>query len=525
VGLAHAYAPASARLVLFMTPYLFLRLSRLVTGERRYCCWADGGRTLPSGLSMDQERRALAPRWPAPAPSNSSTRRTFGPWHSLTRLKVVGVHRRALLEAARKEGLPTMKRLLPAATMTLVAVVIAGLFIAHVSTARAGGGGAHAPIVIQSNADFTNCACVTGGKGTTSSPWIIGPWTINNVNDVAVSIDGTNVTQSFELLNLTIAGNSTSTDTGIVLNHINPGGSQSIVAKVYGVQTSIQTNNVGILVENSSYVTLDGAGENPKGPGIAETGAGTINKNVSGAVDVESSSHITVEGWQMSTNGPSINPNWVTLDPSVSYWAVGGVRFFGVTDSTIDHNAANNDTDVSYSVFDSGYNTLSNNTADYPYTMNFLITDGSSYNTVTGNDASTADFIGLLLADPLPGTSTYPATHDNTITGNTIHTDGPIGRELSPVDITPAFLGGIVVLNGTYNNHITNNTTFGSFGSDLGWAQAVPNSSSAIGVTTYPPTLHCNVTASEGGGGVSNLNGNTWTGNTYQTIDSCLPAQ
>jgi hypothetical protein len=405
--------------------------------------------------------------------------------------------------------------------VVLVAMLSLGAGVTHASSG-------HAPIAIQSNSDFSSCGCVAGGSGTTSDPYIIGPLTINNVNGVAVSIDGTNLTKSFELLNLTIAGNSASTDTGIVLNHINLSGSQSIVALVYGVHTSIQTNNVGILVENSSYVTLDGAGENPKGPGIAETGAGTINKNMSGAIDVENSSHITIKGWQTSTNGPSINPNWVTLDPAVSNWAVGGVRFFGVTSSTLDHNAANNDTDVSYSLFNSSHNTVTNNTADYPFTMNYLITDGSSYNTLSGNEGSTGDFIGLLLADPLPGTATlatYGASHNNTIANNTIHTDGPIGNELQPVDITPAFLGGIVVLNGTYSNSITNNQTWGSFGSDLGWAQAVPDSSSAIGVKTYPPTLHCNVTASEGGGGVSNLNGNVWTGNTYQLIDPCLPAQ
>src|SRR5260370_15211141 len=164
---------------------------------------------------------------------------------------------------------------------------------------------------------------------------------------------------------------------------------------------------------------------------------------MSGAIDVETSSHITIKGWQTSTNGPSVNPDWVTLDPSISKWAVGGVRFFGVTSSTLDHNAANNDTDVSYSLFNSSHNTLSNNTADYPYTMNFIITDGSSYNTLNNNDASTADFIALLLADPLPGTatlSTYGASHDNKITGNTTHTDGPIGNELQPADITPASL-------------------------------------------------------------------------------------
>jgi parallel beta-helix repeat protein len=389
-------------------------------------------------------------------------------------------------------------------------------------------GGGHAPIVIQSDSDFALCGCVVSGSGTTSSPYVIGPLTINNANGVAVYIDGTNLTKSFELLNLTISGNATSTTTGIVLNHINPSRTPTIDAEVLGKQTSIQTNNVGIVVENSSYVTMDGAGENPNGPGVSEKGAGTINKNLSGGIDVETSNHITIKGWQLSTNGPSINPNWVTLDPSVSDWAVGGIRFFGVSDSTIDHNAANNDTDVSYSVFNSNHNTLSNNTADYPFTMNYLVTDGSSYNTLSGNEGSTGDFIGLMVADPLAGSATlatYGPSHDNLIDDNTIHTDGPIGNELSPVDITPAFLGGIVILNGTYNNTISNNQTWGSFGSDLAWAQAVPDNSSAIGVKTYPPTLHCNVTVSEGGGGAANLNGNVWTGNTYQTIDPCLPAQ
>ncbi len=418
-----------------------------------------------------------------------------------------------------------MKRLAPVGILALVAVLAGGALFWHVSVSHASG---QSPISIMSDSDFTNCGCVASGSGTTSNPYIIGPLSINNANGTAVYIDGTNLTKSFELYNLTIAGNSASTDTGIVLNHINPSGSATISASVYGVQTSIQTNNVGILVENSNYVTLDGAGENPKGRGIANTGAGTINKNMSGAIDVENSSHITVKGWQMSTNGPSITPNWVTLDPSVQYWAVGGVRFFGVTYSTIDHNAANNDTDVSYSLFNSNHNTVSNNTADYPFTMNYLITDGSSYNTLNNNEESTGDFIGLMVADPLPGTATlatYGPTHDNLIENNTIHTNGPTGTELNPVSVTPAFLGGLVVLNGTYNNTIENNQTWGSFGTDLAWAQAVPNSNTPIGVTTYPPTLHCNVTASEGGGGVSNLNGNVWKGNTYQSIDSCLPAQ
>jgi len=421
-----------------------------------------------------------------------------------------------------------MKRFAPVLIVAVVASLAVGAFAMRANLARAsGGGGQHAPIVIASDSDFTSCSCVVSGTGTTTNPYVIGPWTINNANDTAVSIDGTHLTKSFELLNLTIAGNSTSTDTAILFNHINPGGSQTIVAKVYGIQTSIQTNNIGIQVENSSYITLDGAGENSRGGGTGNN-AGVINKNSEGAVDIENSSHITVEGWQLSTNGDDGNPDWIGFDPGLSHWHVGGVRLFGSSYCTIDHNSANNDTSVSFTVFNSNHNTISNNAAAYPFTTNFLVTDGSAYNTITGNDASTADFIGFLVADPLPGSATlntYGATHDNTITSNRIHTDGPIGNELSPVDITPAFIGGIVLLNGTYNNQIRNNNTFASFGSDLGWAQAVPDSSTAIGVVTYPPTLHCNVTASEGGGGVANLNGNVWTGNTFQTIDSCLPTQ
>jgi hypothetical protein len=407
-----------------------------------------------------------------------------------------------------------------AAVCWLVAVCVCA------APARAADTSKHPPIAIQTDSDFTSCACVVSGGGTVSSPYVIGPWAINDKGGPAVSIDGTSLTKSFVLSNLTIAGNTTATDAGIVLDNINQSGAQAIVAKVLGNRTSIQTNRVGIVVENSHWVTLDGGGANQLGPGVANSAVGTINKNSDGAIDVESSSNITIRGWQMSANGGDHQPNWITLDPGS--WGVGGVRFYGVTSSTIDHNAANNDTDVSYSLLDSNYDTVSWNTGDYPFTMNYLITDGSSYNTIANNEGGTGDFIGLLVADPLPGSTTlttFGPTHDNLITANTIHTDGPIGNELSPVDITPAFLGGIVVLNGTYNNVITNNTTWGSFGSDLAWAQAVPSSTSAIGVATYAPPLHCNVTATEGGGGTANLNGNTWTGNTYKTIDPCLPAQ
>lgn len=386
---------------------------------------------------------------------------------------------------------------------------------------------AHNPITIQTNSDFTNCSCVGSGMGTQANPYVIGPWAISTHGGVAVSVDGTKLTSSFVLYNLKISGNNSGSDTGIVLDHINPGGTQTIVANVYGVQTSIQNTGTAILVENSSHVVLDGAGENPDGIGIASNGAGTLNTNLNGGIDVENSSHISVKGWQISANGVDHAPNYITLDPGLQFWGVGGVRFFRVNDSVIDHNAANNDTNLSYALFNSNSNQITNNAADYPYTHNILVTDGSSYNTISNNDVGTGDFFNIMIADPLPGTSTlktYGASHDNVISNNNNHSAGPTGHELA-TNIVPAFLGGIVLLNGTYNNRVLNNQDWANTGADLVWAQVVPNSSSPIGVSTYPPALNCNVTASEGGGGVSNLNGNVWTGNTYKTIAPCLPTQ
>ena len=401
-------------------------------------------------------------------------------------------------------------------------VLKAGLIFALLLPVLAAG--SHAPIVIQGDSDFASCGCVNGGTGSTANPFVIGPWSINKVAGIGILIDGTSLTRSFVISNITIAGNGSSSATGIVLNHINPNGNASIAARITGTQTSIQSVGVGILVENSSHVVLDGGGANGSGAGVGNV-AGTINKNTVGAIDVENSSHILVTGWQLSANGQDGNPDWVAFDPSLSNWGVGGVRFLATTSSTIDHNAANNCTSVSFSLFNSSGNAVTNNTADYPFTANFLVADGSSHNTLSGNVAGTADFIGYLVADPLPGTATlvtYGASHDNVIEANISHTDGPTGSEVHS-NIAPAFLGGFVVLNGTYNNVIRHNQDWASTGSGFAWAQAVPDAT-PIGVITYPPALHCNVTASEGGG-IANRNGNTWSGNIFRTIDPCLPAQ
>lgn len=407
-------------------------------------------------------------------------------------------------------------------SLALVAVVL------FTCVPAMGGSASHPPITIASDADFQACQCVVSGSGTTTDPFIIGPLTINSLpaGGIAVSIDGTSLTKSFTLFNLTIAGNGDSSSTGIVLNHINPSGQDTISAAVTGVQTSVQSAGIGILVENSSFVTLDGGGSNPNGAGVGNA-AGTINKNFTGAIDIENSRNVTIRGWQMSANGQDNLPDFLTFDPSLAHWGVGAVRLFGSSSTLVDHNASNNCTTVSFSVFNSNNNTISNNTADYPFTDNVLVTDGSSFNTIIDNVFSTADFIGILIADPLPGSATlsqFGPSHDNVIQGNVDHTDGPNGSEKHS-GIAPSFVGGIVILNGTFNNTIKNNQAFSSSGTDLAWAQAIPDASSSTGVASEPPVVHCNVTVSEGGGGVVNNNGNVWSGNTAPKIDGCITQQ
>jgi hypothetical protein len=398
--------------------------------------------------------------------------------------------------------------------------LVAGLL----SAAPTVGASAHAPIVITSDAGFTSCGCVASGSGSTSNPYVIGPLPVTNPSGDGVYIDGRTLTKSFVLYNLTANKNA---GNGITLNHINTAGGSTIVAKIYGGQTTTNNDTWGVQVENSTGVVLDGVGVNSAGPGVRASGFATANTNRLGGIDLESSSNITVRGWQMNANGSDSAPDWITLDPSTSNWSGGALRMVEVTGSTIDHNAANNSVDGHFMLFDSSANTISNNTAGYPYTMNFLLTDGSSYNTLTGNDAWDGDYAGVLVADPLPGSSTlsqYGPTHDNTIANNSIHSNGPTGAELK-AGLVPAFLGGIVMLNGTYNNRVTNNATFASTGTDLAWAQAVPDGSTPIRIKTYKPLLHCNVTTYDGPGSPPPFGGNVWSGNTYKTIDPCLPSQ
>ena len=376
------------------------------------------------------------------------------------------------------------------------------MLLVFTGTALAGNVNSIGPIHISEDADFATCGCASNVGGV----WVIGPWSIAGAPSDGVLIE--NVTVPFQLVNMTV---NKSSEAGIHLKNVNGHGA-SVIA---GTQTSLQNNNIGIVIEDSTNLVADGGGANPNGWGIVASGnAGTINKNYLGAIDVENSSIVTIKGWHLSANGQDGTPDWVSFDPGTDHWSIGGVRFLNVTNSVIDHNSANNDTSISYSLWNSSANSVTFNTADYPFTANLLLADGSSSNMVTQNSFGTADFVGILVADPLTLQS-FPLTSNNTINHNSVHTSGPTGTEIKAGQ-APDFIGGIVLLNSTSSNLVEGNQLWSNIGTDLKWAQETLDPSSPIGVRSYPNTAVCNVPPFG-----PPFNDNVWLSNFFRTQDIC----
>jgi hypothetical protein len=72
------------------------------------------------------------------------------------------------------------------------AILLAGVFVCC-PVVLFGASGSHSPIVIASDSDFQTCICLSGGSGTPTNPYIIGPWTTNSLapGGVGLSVDGT----------------------------------------------------------------------------------------------------------------------------------------------------------------------------------------------------------------------------------------------------------------------------------------------------------------------------------------------
>ena len=95
-----------------------------------------------------------------------------------------------------------------------------------------------APIHINGDTGFSACGCATQVDGV----WVIGPWSISGAPGDGVLIE--NATAPFRLMNMTVTN---SKGAGIHLKNA-VGGRATVVS---GTQTSLQNNNIGLVIENS----------------------------------------------------------------------------------------------------------------------------------------------------------------------------------------------------------------------------------------------------------------------------------
>jgi hypothetical protein len=107
---------------------------------------------------------------------------------------------------------------------------------------------------------------------------------VSNPTGDGVYVDGTNLTKSFVLYDLTANSNE---GNGITLTKINHADGPTIVAKVDGGQTTANNDTWGVQVTDSSGVVLDGVGINSHGPGVVTSGFATANTNRFGGIDLE----------------------------------------------------------------------------------------------------------------------------------------------------------------------------------------------------------------------------------------------
>src|SRR5712691_5829851 len=141
----------------------------------------------------------------------------------------------------------------------------------------------HAAITISTNTDFATCACVTGGSGTASDPWVIGPWTIpaESAGGWSLKVDNSSgaVTAYFRVAGIVKTYNDLDTAHSVVW-----------IVKVTR-RTSIENvtasfDGVGIRLDSDANVSLNGL---------------ELNRLEGDGVQVNSSTNISIVNSKLKT--------------------------------------------------------------------------------------------------------------------------------------------------------------------------------------------------------------------------------
>jgi hypothetical protein len=236
----------------------------------------------------------------------------------------------------------------------------------------------HGAITITSDADFTfagaatGCGCVTGGAGTTSSPYVIGPWAIpapsGGSSGWAIKVDdsGGGVNATFAITGISANyGRVPNTDpviwlvdvhTPTVISNVSSNGEGRGVELDFSSHISLDQLSLNKMTGNSLYIngSSDITLSNSK---LKSTADGQVPHNADGLYAVNSS-NLRIGGVSACPQTQACN----TFDYDTGW----GIYLRNTHDVTIDHASANADDTGGY-VFD-GPNTynvnLTNSTAE-----------------------------------------------------------------------------------------------------------------------------------------------------------------
>jgi len=289
----------------------------------------------------------------------------------------------------------------------LLAAAAAGVTLVLGGPAPAASLPQHSAITIASDADFTACACVTGGSGTATDPYVIGPWKVTRPTSggwaLKVDNSGGAVTKSFRIAGLVTSYNDVTAGHPLIwlvdVTHA------TTVANL-----TANTDYTGVRLDNSANITLDGINVNQmKGDGVV----------------ANSSTNITVVNSKLKAEHEGFH----AIDSSVIRIGVG---------------CKGNRTCNAFT-YDDGRGIRLDNSHDV---------------TVRSTDIAADDTGGILLN----GVSTYNAD----IGFITVGGIGSICEMGEPTgDVTDDY-GGIMLTNGAHDNHIHDLTVGGSAGFGIG---------------------------------------------------------
>jgi hypothetical protein len=301
----------------------------------------------------------------------------------------------------------------------LSAVVIAAVVV-PAAIASAGGGPSHAAITITTNQGFVTCACVTGGSGTASSPYVIGPWSIRSPSGGAnggwsLKVDNSQggVTAFFNIVGITSAYNDTNpADPDIWL--VNVHSPTSIASGANGsTTTGGNASGTGVRLDDSSRITLDSLSYNKSfGPGVYLNGSNDVT--------IDNSKFKAVNDERPNGDGVyAVNSSHIQIGMA----------------STCPKNKACNDT-----TYDDGFAYDLVNTHDV----------------VINNAVAAANDTGGYLLD---GANTYNVTIQNSTASGL----GPIcSKEDTGVKHNSGYFtdlqGGLMLINGAHDNTFTNDS-------------------------------------------------------------------